>query len=90
MSKIIIVGTNEIKSLQEGEKNVTDYRKHLTYEELHALLKAIPEPIEKSREDFEKLATAMTSLSFGKQKVVINEIHSVNPNARHFKNKRKW
>lgn len=93
MGEILIIGLSDIKVLQETEINVLDQRKQLMYEDLKLYIDfigAIPVPIKEAREEMEKLASAMTALSFGKQKVVINEIKSVNPNERHYKNKRKW
>ncbi|MCT2563968.1 hypothetical protein [Chryseobacterium herbae] len=93
MEKKLVVGLAGFSSLQEKENNVLDQRKQLTYEDLlqlHEFVRTIPEPIKEAREEFERLATAMTALSAGRHKVIINEIHSVNPNERHFKNKRKW
>lgn len=93
MGEILIIGLSEIKFSVSNENNNQDQRTKLTYDDLKQYIDSIgtiPEPIKEAREEFEKLATAMTALSFGKQKVVINEICSVNPNERQYKNKRKW
>ena len=75
--KIIVVGTSQ----------------NITYECLIDFITAIdkiPEPIKKGREEMEELGHTLTALTFGKQKVVINEIPQVNPHERKYKNKRKW
>lgn len=93
MENKLIIGLNSISISYEPEKVVFTGRTQLTYEDLKLYFESIggiPEPIEKTREEMGKLATALTALSFGKQKVVINKMHSVNPHERNYKNKRKW
>ncbi|UDQ55014.1 hypothetical protein LJF28_04930 [Chryseobacterium indologenes] len=92
-NKIIIIGLSSMSFSDEPENNVLPERKQLTYEDLklyYGTIEAIPESIVKTREEMEKLATALSALSFGRQKVVINKMHSVNPHERNYKNKRKW
>ncbi|MBL7881370.1 MAG: hypothetical protein JNN23_16165 [Chryseobacterium gambrini] len=93
MDKNVIIGIKELKILEALEKIKASTNQNITYEDLTGFINSldkIPEPKKKGREEMEKLGHALTALTFGKQKVVINEIPQVNPHERKFKNKRKW
>ncbi|HAO08185.1 MAG TPA: hypothetical protein DCQ50_14645 [Chryseobacterium sp.] len=93
MDKIIVVGIKDLKIFESLEKIKESTSQNITYEcfiDFITAVNKIPEPIKKGREEMEELGHALTALTFGKQKVVINEIPQVNPHERKYKNKRKW
>lgn len=94
MKRLTIIGLDYFEFMEAIEKVNLATRQKITFEDLVELeiffQNIVPDDIKKSNEEFEKLGEALTALSFGKHKVVINEIPQVNPHERKFKNKRKW
>lgn len=94
MKRLIIIGLDYIECMQAIEKVNSATKQKLTFEDLVELemflQNVVPDDIVKSREEFENLGEALTALSFGKEKIVFNEIPTVNPHERQYKNKRRW
>lgn len=93
MSDIIIVGGKKdieiFADFGKGDSISVDFT-YFDLMEYYISVNTIPVIIQKTRQQMEELAIAMTSLCNENKKIVINELSPVNPNQRLYKNKRKW